>query len=203
MTYKGVEIGIPEVSQIAEYIAFMGYDLSAEDVYAIYSKNGWRTKKGKAVKCLEAIVNAQNGVAMSREARKEKYAIKNWERRQKKRKIRAKNKGVAYTPTPHPLAPIKVAEGNAMIDRGFIPYKQQLADPRWKKRRKQVLSHKGNKCELCGSTKSLHIHHKRYIQGKYAWEYKMKDLLVLCECCHEKVHGIDLDRRMDFLIETN
>lgn len=88
-------------------------------------------------------------------------------------------------------------------DRPFIPYKKQLLDERWLKRRKQVLACKGHKCEMCGATKYLQIHHKRYIKGKYAWEYKMKDYLVLCANCHEKTHGIDLDRRMDFLIETN
>lgn len=87
--------------------------------------------------------------------------------------------------------------------RPFIPYKQQLTNPLWKKRRKQVLEYKGRKCEICGATQNLQIHHLRYIVGKYAWEYKMKDFIVLCSGCHEKIHGIDLDKRMNELIEID
>lgn len=41
MKYNGQEIGIPEVWQIAEYIALKHYDLSAQAVYDKYSKKGW------------------------------------------------------------------------------------------------------------------------------------------------------------------
>lgn len=82
----------------------------------------------------------------------------------------------------------------------FIPYKIQLLDKRWKRKREQVLKAKGNKCEICGNTKNLHVHHKKYIKDKYAWEYKMKDLAVLCGSCHKKAHGIDLDERLDILL---
>lgn len=27
-----------------------------------------------------------------------------------------------------------------------------------------------------------------------AWEYKDKDLIVLCDSCHKKVHCLDLDK---------
>lgn len=46
----------------------------------------------------------------------------------------------------------------------------------------------------CGSTSNLQIHHLRYIKGKMAWEYKDKDLIVLCETCHEKIHCLDLKK---------
>lgn len=85
-------------------------------------------------------------------------------------------------------------------ERPFIPYKKQLLDSRWKKRRQQVFKCKGCVCEKCGATTKLQVHHLRYVDGKYAWEYKMKDLIVLCVECHEKQHGIDLDKRLDFLI---
>lgn len=115
------------------------------------------------------------------------------------RKLKAKKKA-KNNPMPKKKKPKKTQEPK---ERPFIPYRQQLLDERWKKKREQVLEHKGRKCEMCGTTQNLQIHHKRYIKGKYAWEYKMKDYLVLCANCHEKTHGIDLDRRVDFLIETN
>ena len=89
---------------------------------------------------------------------------------------------------------------NKPQNRPFIPYKQQLLDARWKKRREQVLRAKGNKCEICGATKGLHIHHIQYMKDKYAWEYKMKYLIVLCASCHKRIHGIDLDERIDTLL---
>ena len=88
-------------------------------------------------------------------------------------------------------------------ERPFIPYKKQLLDSRWKKRRQQVFKWKGRACEKCGATTNLQVHHLRYVDGKYAWEYKMKDLMVLCGGCHEKMHGIDLDKRMDELIDNS
>ena len=82
----------------------------------------------------------------------------------------------------------------------FIPYKQQLRDKRWVKKREEVLKLKGNRCQKCGAIKDLQIHHLKYLPNKYAWEYKMKDLIVVCKHCHEIMHDIDLDKRFDFLI---
>ena len=122
-----------------------------------------------------------------------------YEDKQFYRKLKAKKKA-KNKPTPKKKKPKKNQEPK---EKPFIPYKQQLLDERWKKKRKLVLEYKGYKCEKCGATKNLHIHHKRYLYGKYAWEYKMKDLLVLCANCHEKAHGIDLDKRMDELISRD
>lgn len=34
----------------------------------------------------------------------------------------------------------------------------------------------------------LHIHHKYYIKGFNAWEYKNNALITLCQSCHENLH---------------
>lgn len=72
----------------------------------------------------------------------------------------------------------------------FISYPKQLKDKRWLKFRNYVLNTRGHKCEICGSINNLNVHHIRYKTGCYAWEYKVKDMQVLCHCCHQKVHGI-------------
>lgn len=41
---------------------------------------------------------------------------------------------------------------------------------------------KGNKCEWCGSTKNLHIHHTRYDL------VTINTLKLLCKSCHKKEH---------------
>ena len=84
-----------------------------------------------------------------------------------------------------------------------IPYKKQLKDKRWRELRQEVIEERGGKCEMCGSSSNLCVHHKAYIKGRYAWEYPKDYLLVLCNGCHRKIHGIDLDERAEFLIEND
>lgn len=45
------------------------------------------------------------------------------------------------------------------------------------------------KCELCGATKCLHVHHKSYENhGREHTSKGLKDLIVLCKDCHSKFH---------------
>ena len=67
-------------------------------------------------------------------------------------------------------------------------YKHLLEDKRWKEFRLKVMSERGNKCECCGGTHILQIHHTFYINGKMPWEYDIKDMRVLCIMCHQKIH---------------
>ena len=67
-------------------------------------------------------------------------------------------------------------------------YNRLLEDKRWKEFRLKVMSERGNKCECCGGTHILQIHHTFYISGKMPWEYDVNDMRVLCRMCHQKVH---------------
>lgn len=98
--------------------------------------------------------------------------------------------------------PIKEVKEKKRYKKKFIPYNDQLIDKRWLKKREQVFKLKGRKCSVCGATHNLQIHHLRYFNDKYAWEYKMKDLVVMCESCHKRKHCIDLDERLDFLLKN-
>lgn len=69
-------------------------------------------------------------------------------------------------------------------------YNRLLEDKRWKEFRLKVLSERGNKCECCGGTDVLQIHHTFYIRGKMPWEYDIKDMRVLCKKCHQRIHNI-------------
>jgi 5-methylcytosine-specific restriction endonuclease McrA len=45
-------------------------------------------------------------------------------------------------------------------------------------------------CQSCGSTKNLHVHHKKY--GKSGTNYlivDLKHLITVCKKCHEAIHG--------------
>lgn len=64
-------------------------------------------------------------------------------------------------------------------------YQELLKDPRWIKRRNEILSRDNNTCQYCGcQDKYMQVHHKRYIKGNKPWEYEDKDLVCICEKCH-------------------
>ena len=64
-------------------------------------------------------------------------------------------------------------------------YAQQLKDPRWQRKRLEILNRDEWACVNCGSKdKTLHVNHKRYERGKSPWEYPDSLLETLCEDCH-------------------
>lgn len=64
-------------------------------------------------------------------------------------------------------------------------YLAKLRDPRWQKMRLQVLERDDWACQACFDGEStLHVHHRIYHRGREPWEYKMDDLVTLCESCH-------------------
>lgn len=73
---------------------------------------------------------------------------------------------------------------------GNLSYEKQLKTKEWKEKRRHIFETKGRKCSICGTTTEiLQIHHVRYLSGRLAWEYKDKYLVVVCQHCHQKIHG--------------
>ena len=67
-------------------------------------------------------------------------------------------------------------------------YQELLKDPKWISKRNQILSRDKNTCQFCGcQDRYMQVHHKRYIKGKKPWEYEDKDLITLCNRCHEYI----------------
>lgn len=73
-------------------------------------------------------------------------------------------------------------------------YSDLLRDPRWQRKRLEMLNAAGWKCTACGrSDNTLHVHHRRYVKGRKPWEYTDQELRVLCAECHQSGHEfIDL-----------
>ncbi len=68
-------------------------------------------------------------------------------------------------------------------------YAAKLKDPRWQKKRLEVLQRAEWSCEMCGDAEStLHVHHKQYFKGRDPWEYDEDQLAALCVSCHEVGH---------------
>lgn len=67
-------------------------------------------------------------------------------------------------------------------------YKEKLLDPRWQKKRLEILSRDGFACYWCGDTTStLHVHHEKY--HKDPWDAPDEDLVTVCEDCHSVNHA--------------
>jgi hypothetical protein len=70
-------------------------------------------------------------------------------------------------------------------------YAELLKEPRWQKKRLEIMERDEWTCQTCGDTKAtLTVHHKSYrqVDGKFVdiWDYPGDDLITLCEECHSK-----------------
>jgi len=64
-----------------------------------------------------------------------------------------------------------------------MSYSDKLKDPRWQKKRLEILNRDNFTCKLCGDTETeLHIHHVEY-KGE-PWEQENDKLDTLCKHCH-------------------
>lgn len=68
-----------------------------------------------------------------------------------------------------------------------MTYAEKLKDPRWQKKRLEILNRDGFKCTRCESEKkTLHVHHLYYNKGFEPWEARSEHLETLCEDCHQQ-----------------
>jgi len=64
-------------------------------------------------------------------------------------------------------------------------YKEKLKNPRWQKKRLEILERDNWECQNCGETKkTLCVHHRTYFLNRDPWEYENKIFITLCEDCH-------------------
>lgn len=67
-----------------------------------------------------------------------------------------------------------------------LTYAEMLKDPRWQKKRLEVMQRDGFRCQHClREDKELQVHHLLYRKGAKPWEYKNEELVTLCKRCHE------------------
>ncbi|SRR6266403_2045854 len=68
---------------------------------------------------------------------------------------------------------------------------QQYRDPRWQRRRLEIMGRADFRCEYCNAgNDTLNVHHKLYRKGAAPWEYTDEELVCICECCHEEEHEL-------------
>lgn len=62
-------------------------------------------------------------------------------------------------------------------------YTKKLSNPKWQKKRLEILQRDEFTCQLCNDRETeLHIHHKKY-SGE-PWEVDNEHLITLCAHCH-------------------
>lgn len=67
-----------------------------------------------------------------------------------------------------------------------MTYSEKLRDPRWQKKRLDIMDRDGFQCRACqAKDKTLNVHHRVYRKGKSPWEYEDEMLVTLCEDCHK------------------
>lgn len=87
-----------------------------------------------------------------------------------------------------------------------LSYADKLRDPRWQKKRLEILERDKWTCAGCKSTeKTLHVHHRLYVKGLDPWEYDSEYLLTVCDECHSAATEIitEFDRVLKLFFLPN
>lgn len=68
-----------------------------------------------------------------------------------------------------------------------MDYQEKLKDPRWQKKRLEILNRDSFTCKRCDNKeKPLHVHHIFYSKKTDPWEIDNGFLITLCEDCHDE-----------------
>jgi len=68
----------------------------------------------------------------------------------------------------------------------LMTYAEKLRDPRWQKKRLEIMSRDRFTCRSCGdASKTLNVHHCYYTKGSMPWEYPDSALVTYCHRCHQ------------------
>lgn len=78
-----------------------------------------------------------------------------------------------------------------------MTYAEKLKDPRWQRKRLEVMQRDNFSCTWCGDDEStLNVHHHYYIKGKSPWDYDNSALTTMCQQCHQSLE----DKKLELLM---
>lgn len=79
-----------------------------------------------------------------------------------------------------------------------MTYSEKLKDPRWQKKRLEILNRDEFTCQMCLDKEStLHVHHGYYEKNYNPWDYDSNTLHTVCENCHLEIEGVKRDLHME------
>jgi hypothetical protein len=68
-------------------------------------------------------------------------------------------------------------------------YYEKLKDPRWQRKRLEIMESSNFTCSHCGANdQTLNVHHLYYEKNLQPWEYDNRFLKCFCEGCHNTWH---------------
>lgn len=65
-----------------------------------------------------------------------------------------------------------------------MKYSDKLKNPRWQRKRLEILERDEYECQRCHSDSTLQVHHLQYHKNHDPWDYENDDLITLCDSCH-------------------
>lgn len=69
-------------------------------------------------------------------------------------------------------------------------YAEKLKDPRWQKKRLEILNRDNFSCSECNNkTDQLQVHHCYYVKNRSPWNYPNFSLMTLCSKCHSNKYN--------------
>ena len=69
-------------------------------------------------------------------------------------------------------------------------YFEKLKDPRWQRKRLEIMQRDEFVCKICYDGEStLNVHHCYYGKKRDPWDYDDDHLMTLCEECHKDVEA--------------
>ena len=72
-------------------------------------------------------------------------------------------------------------------------YSEKLNDPRWQKKRLEIMQRDDFTCIACHTkTDTLNVHHFYYKPKCNPWDYESETLITLCEKCHKIIPKLHL-----------
>lgn len=70
-------------------------------------------------------------------------------------------------------------------------YWEMLQDPRWQRKRLEIMEAAEFTCVMCDSKeKTLTVHHSYYEKDREPWDYPAKSLWCVCDDCHKKAQAL-------------
>ena len=79
-------------------------------------------------------------------------------------------------------------------------YSEKLKDPRWQKKRLEILARDEWACQRCFDKEhTLVVHHRLYLPNVEPWDYFNEGLVTLCEDCHKHEHD-NIDNACEYIM---
>jgi hypothetical protein len=111
--------------------------------------------------------------------------VRKWKKKTKRqRKREAQKKKRLYGPPAHVYDKVSEASQKWFWQHTDHSYREYLKTQWWKFFRQQCRRNLPFKCIVCGETKGLELHHKRYRR----FREEFKDVEWRCHVCHRDAH---------------